>query len=120
MEAKAVAAAAGSSVPLSVPWVRAGDHDPAKRFVAAIEPLENGGIGSLTAVPARKLDGIRRLTTRVPAVRILEADVCDAPPVALSESEAAMLEGLDDGCAACELDKSSVRRLARAGVIDLV
>lgn len=82
--------------------------------------LANGGLGSLTAVPARKLDVIRRLTTRVHAVKVLEADVGNSPPVALSEREATMVESLNGGRPVAELDESSVRRLATAGVIDLI
>ena len=82
--------------------------------------LENGGVGSLTAVLARRFDVIRRLTTRVAEVKVLEADVWGSPPVSLSEQEAEMLEGLGGGCAVAELDESSVRRLARRGVIDLI
>ena len=82
--------------------------------------LENGGVGSLTAVLARRFDVIRRLTTRVAEVKVLEADVWGSPPVSLSEQEAEMLEGLADGRAVAELDESSVRRLARSGVIDLI
>jgi hypothetical protein len=87
---------------------------------ATLAALDNGGAGSLTAVPARRFDVIRRVTTRVPDVKILEADVWGAPPVALSEREAEMVEGLARGRAVAELDESSVRRLARSGVIDLV
>ncbi len=43
-----------------------------------------------------------------------------SPPVPLSMEEAAILEGLDHGRAVAGLDESSVRRLARAGVIDLI
>jgi hypothetical protein len=82
--------------------------------------LENGGISSLTAVPSRKFDVIRRLTTRVPEVKVLEADVWDSPPVPLSEEEAAVVEGLNGGKAVSELDEGIVRRLAQAGVLDLV
>jgi hypothetical protein len=87
---------------------------------ATLAALENGGVASLTAVPARRFDVIRRLTTRVAELKILEADVWGSPPVALSEQEAQMLEGLAGGRAVAELDESSVRRLARSGVIDLV
>ena len=87
---------------------------------ATLAALDNGGVGSLTAVPARRFDVIRRLTTRVADVKILEADVWGSPPVTLSEREAEMLEGLTGGRAVAELEESSVRRLARSGVIDLV
>ena len=63
---------------------------------------------------------IRRLTTRVAEVKVLEADVWGSPPVSLSEQEAEMLERLAGGRAVADLDESSVRRLARSGVIDLV
>lgn len=82
--------------------------------------LENGGIGSLTAVPSRKFDVIRRLTTRVPEVRVLEAEVWDAPPVPLTEEEAAVVEGLNGGRPVSELDEQIVRRLASSGVLDLI
>ena len=53
-----------------------------------IAALDNGGVASLTAVPARRFDVIRRLTTRVAEVKYLEADVWGSAPVALSEQEA--------------------------------
>ena len=55
-----------------------------------------------------------------PEVKVLEADVWGGPPVPLSEEEAAIVEGLDGGRAVAELDEAIVKRLAHAGVIDLV
>ena len=81
--------------------------------------LDDGGFGARTAVPARKFDVIRRVTTRVADVKVLEADVWGSPPVALSE-QAELLEGLAGGRAVAELDETSVRRLACHGVIDLI
>jgi hypothetical protein len=97
-------------------------EDPMTDLMRArtLAALDGGGIGSLTAVLARRFDVIRRLATRVAEVKVLEADVWDSPPVALSEPEAEMLEGLGRGRAVAELDESSVRRLARSGVIDLI
>ncbi len=82
--------------------------------------LENGGLGSLRAVPARRFDVIRRLATRMAEVKVLEADVWGAPSVPLSVEEAALVESLDLGRTVAELDERSVRRLARTGVIDLI
>jgi hypothetical protein len=87
---------------------------------ATLAALEGGDVGSLRAVPSRRFDVIRRLTTRVPEVKVLEADVWGAPPVPLSEEEAALIEGLNGGRAVSELDAEQVKRLAYSGVLDLV
>ena len=96
-------------------------EDPATdQLRDATQRALQGDISSLTAVPSRKFDVIRRLTTRVPEVKVLEADVWDGPPVPLSEEEAAIVESLDSGRAVADLDEAIVKRLASAGVVDLI
>ena len=87
---------------------------------ATLAALESDDVGSLRAIPSRRFDVIRRLTTRVPEVKVLEADVWGAPPVPLTEDEAALIEGLNGGKPVSELDAEKVKRLAYSGVLDLV
>lgn len=86
---------------------------------ATLAALERG-IAGRTAVPSRRFDVIRRLTTRVPDVKVIEADVWGGPPVPLTEDEAALIESIDGGRPVDALDETVVKRLAYAGVLDLV
>jgi hypothetical protein len=91
-----------------------------QRQEATRAALEQGELDGLTAVPARRLDTVTRQFTREPGHVRLVADVWGRTPVALSAAEAELIEGLGDGRPAGELDGETVRRLAGAGVLDLV
>ena len=96
------------------------DPSTEERREATLAALAGGDLNGRTVVPSRRLDTITRQVTRDEQVRVVQADVWGEKPVTLTEEQAALVEGLDGGRPAAELDADSVRLLAERGVVDLV
>lgn len=98
----------------------------------AQSPAGTNGFKSAVAVLARRLDTVTRQLTRNDWEEVVQANIWNERPVALSETDLALLRAIDghtsvgtvidrvsgDGVEASELE-ASVRRLADRGVIDL-
>lgn len=104
-------------------------EDPASADVRrqTIDAAEDGDLGTTVPILGRRLDCVSRRYTR-DWVEAAEAEMWEAPPVALSADEMALLEAIDGRRGAADVlsaasgsdGAESLRRLARRGVLDLL